>query len=141
MTTDASTVSPEGRLTANSKGEHSFASRVLACVSDIPPGRVMSYGGVATAIGSRAPRAVGRVLARSDHPVPWHRVVRSDGTLASALRNRQSRLLADEGVPMEGDRVVMEWAEWSVPLATRYSAALSGFQDASETGMQRRPPS
>jgi methylated-DNA-protein-cysteine methyltransferase-like protein len=93
----------------------SFSSRVLACVADIPPGRVMSYGGVGRCAGSRAARAVGQVLARSGDAVPWHRVVRADGTLADHLRAKQYRLLADEGIPMDGERVVMEWAEWEGP--------------------------
>ena len=75
----------------------------------------MSYGGVGRCVGSRAPRAVGQVLARSGDAVPWHRVVRADGTLADHLATEQHRLLIDEGIPMDGDRVVMEWAEWEGP--------------------------
>jgi methylated-DNA-protein-cysteine methyltransferase-like protein len=73
----------------------------------------MSYGGVAVCAGSRAPRAVGGVLAQYGDEVPWHRVVRADGSLAEHVRIRQRRLLAEEGVPMDGDRVIMEWAEYS----------------------------
>jgi methylated-DNA-protein-cysteine methyltransferase related protein len=93
----------------------SFRSRVLACVAAIPPGRVMSYGGVGRCAGTRAARAVGQVLARSGDGVPWHRVVRADGTLADHLRAEQYRLLLAEGIPMDGQRVVMEWAEWVGP--------------------------
>jgi methylated-DNA-protein-cysteine methyltransferase-like protein len=93
----------------------SFSSRVLACVTAIPPGRVMSYGGVGRCAGTRAARAVGQVLARSGDGVPWHRVVRADGTLADHLRAEQYRLLLAEGIPMDGQRVVMEWAEWAGP--------------------------
>lgn len=51
-----------------------------------------------------APRMVGRVLAACDDAgVPWHRVVRADGSLAKGRRQR-ARLVA-EGVPMRGDRV------------------------------------
>jgi methylated-DNA-protein-cysteine methyltransferase related protein len=101
----------------------SFSSRVLACVAAIPPGRVMSYGGVGRWAGSGAARAVGQVLARSGDEVPWHRVVRADGTLADHLRARQYRLLLGEGIPMDGQRVVMEWAEWEGP------ATYSGRRD------------
>lgn len=61
----------------------------------------MSYG----EIDPRAPRHVGRVLAETDEDVPWHRVVRSDGTLAKGRRQRE--LLEAEGVPMRGGRVDM----------------------------------
>jgi methylated-DNA-protein-cysteine methyltransferase-like protein len=93
----------------------SFSRRVLACVAAIPPGRVMSYGGVGRCAGTRAARAVGQVLARSGDGVPWHRVVRADGTLADHLRAEQYGLLLAEGIPMDDQRVVMEWAEWSGP--------------------------
>jgi methylated-DNA-protein-cysteine methyltransferase-like protein len=96
-------------------GSASFSSRVLACVAAIPSGRVMSYGGVGRCAGTRAARAVGQVLARSGDAVPWHRVVRADGTLADHLRTEQYQLLLAEGIPMDGPRVVMEWAEWEGP--------------------------
>ncbi len=56
-----------------------FAERVLAVVARIPAGRVMTYGDIATALASSAPRAVGRVLAHYGHAVPWWRVVPSSG--------------------------------------------------------------
>jgi len=43
------------------------------------------------------------VLATTDEAVPWHRVVRSDGTVAGGRRQRE--LLRREGVPMRGERV------------------------------------
>jgi methylated-DNA-protein-cysteine methyltransferase-like protein len=127
-------------MATNSEGERSFASNVLDCVSDIPPGRVMSYGGVAAAVGSRAPRAVGRVLAQNGRSVPWHRVVRADGRPASRLSTRQLRLLADEGVPIEGGRVIMEWVEWSAPPGATYNRHRPEFRDGSETQSPRGDP-
>ncbi|AGW40766.1 DNA-binding protein [Leifsonia xyli subsp. cynodontis DSM 46306] len=56
-----------------------FASRVLAVVGEIPPGRVMTYGDVAAALGSRAARRVGQALAHFGSGVPWWRVVRASG--------------------------------------------------------------
>jgi alkylated DNA nucleotide flippase Atl1 len=56
-----------------------FVSRVLAVVESIPPGRVMSYGDVAAAFGSRAARAVGHTMAYYGSDVPWWRVIRSSG--------------------------------------------------------------
>ena len=41
----------------------------------IPPGLVRTYADIDPA----APRAVGRILARI-HDVPWHRVIRADGS-------------------------------------------------------------
>ena len=56
-----------------------FVSRVLAVVASIPAGSVMTYGDVAAAIGSRAARAVGTVMAHYGSDVPWWRVIRSSG--------------------------------------------------------------
>lgn len=39
----------------------------------------MTYGDVGIAIGSEAPRAVGRVMALFGHAVPWWRVVPASG--------------------------------------------------------------
>jgi methylated-DNA-protein-cysteine methyltransferase related protein len=76
------------------------AQRVLARVRAIPPGFVRTYGDVSPG----APRFAGAVLFACDDPdVPWHRVVRADGTLAKGARQR--RRLRREGVPFRGERV------------------------------------
>jgi len=59
-----------------------FAERILACIELIPSGRVMTYGDVAEFVGTRSARVVGRVLAQDHGTVPWHRVLRADGSLA-----------------------------------------------------------
>jgi alkylated DNA nucleotide flippase Atl1 len=79
--------------------------RVLARIRDTPPGFVRAYGDVSPG----APRFAGSVLAACDEPdVPWHRIVRADGSLAKG--ERQRRLLDAEGVPFRGDRVDMRTA-------------------------------
>ena len=73
---------------------------VLERVREIPPGFVRTYGDVSPG----APRFAGTVLANCDDPdVPWHRIVRADGSLAKG--DRQRRLLEAEGVPFRGERV------------------------------------
>jgi methylated-DNA-protein-cysteine methyltransferase-like protein len=79
--------------------------KVLARIRDTPPGFVRAYGDVSPG----APRFAGTVLAACDDPdVPWHRIVRADGSLAKG--ERQRRLLDAEGVPFRGDRVDMRIA-------------------------------
>ncbi len=56
-----------------------FVSRVIAVVEAIPPGHVMAYGDVAAAIGSRAARGVGQVMAYYGDDLPWWRVIRASG--------------------------------------------------------------
>jgi alkylated DNA nucleotide flippase Atl1 len=51
----------------------------------------------------------GAVLhACEDQDVPWHRIVRADGSLAKGARQRA--LLEAEGVPFSGARVDMRVA-------------------------------
>ena len=78
------------------------AARVLARIRDTPPGFVRAYGDVSTG----APRFAGAVLSACDDPdVPWHRIVRADGSMAK--RARQKELLIAEGVRFAGHRVDM----------------------------------
>jgi methylated-DNA-protein-cysteine methyltransferase related protein len=80
---------------------------VLARVRAIPPGFVRSYGDVSPG----APRFAGTVLAATDEPgLPWHRIVRADGSLARG--ERQRALLDAEGVPFRGARVDMRVAHY-----------------------------
>ena len=84
-------------------------AEILRRVRAIPPGFVATYGDVCPG----APRHAGAVLARIDEPdLPWHRVVRADGSLA--VGDRQRRLLEAEGVPFRGRRVDMR-AAWMPP--------------------------
>ena len=76
-------------------------------VREIPYGFVSTYGD----IDPRAPRRVGFVLATTREEVPWHRVVRSNGTVP--MGEEQLRLLRREGVPLKGRRVDMSRARWS----------------------------
>jgi alkylated DNA nucleotide flippase Atl1 len=74
-------------------------ARIVERVRAIPRGFVRTYGD----IEPLAPRMTGRVLATTTERVPWHRVVRSDGSVAKGAR--QLQLLRREGVPLIGDRV------------------------------------
>jgi alkylated DNA nucleotide flippase Atl1 len=81
------------------------AAEVLRRVRSVPEGHVTTYGDLSPG----APRFAGTVLADChDDDVPWHRIVRADGSLAKG--ERQRRLLAAEGVPLNGDRVDMREA-------------------------------
>ena len=77
--------------------------RIVERVRSIPEGYVRTYGD----IDPSAPRVVGRVLATT-HDLPWHRVVRADGSIPKGQPQRQ--LLLAEGVPMRGDRVDLDQA-------------------------------
>ena len=85
-------------------------AKIIEAIREIPEGFVRTYGDVSPG----APRFAGTVLFSCDDPsVPWHRIVRADGSLAKG--ERQRRLLDAEGVPFRGERVDMEDA-W-VPVS------------------------
>lgn len=72
--------------------------RIVKRVRAIPVGFVRTYGD----IDPGAPRLVGHVLATVHDGLPWHGVVRADGSLPQG--EVQRKLLLAEGVPMRGDR-------------------------------------
>ena len=83
-----------------SQPDRGFADAVLSIVDQIPAGQVMSYGDVAAALGSRAARAVGQVMAYYGEASPWWRVLRAGG---HPPRGHEVRALAHyeaEGTPI-----------------------------------------
>ena len=93
-----------GRATGTGSDGDAQAA-ILRRVRAIPPGFVRTYGDVSPG----APRLTGYVLNQTGaDEVPWHRVVRADGSLAKGARQR--RLLEGEGVPFRGERVVLSRA-------------------------------
>lgn len=87
--------------------------RIRAAIAAVPAGRVASYGDIAAAAGAGSPRYVGWVLREDGQDLPWHRVLRADGTAAPHLAERQWELLAQEGVPAPGGRVRMDQWRWA----------------------------
>ena len=78
------------------------APEILERIRAVPPGRVAAYSDITP----HAPRLAGQVLSASHEPdLPWHRIVRADGSLAKG--DRQRELLIAEGVRFTGDRVDM----------------------------------
>ncbi|MGH7763055.1 MAG: MGMT family protein [Candidatus Dormibacteraceae bacterium] len=105
-------MSPTGHVAASRRLTHkpptadrdrrSRITGIIDRIRRIPPGRVQTYGG----IDPGAPRLVGHVLATTQQRLPWHRVVRADGSMAKGERQRE--LLRKEGVALRGDRVDLE---------------------------------
>ena len=88
---------------------------ILAAVSEIPPGRVATYGQLARLIGrEKNARLVGRVLSRAERygNYPCHRVVNAAGRTAPGWA-RQRRLLEGEGVGfLPSGRVDLRHFRW-----------------------------
>lgn len=81
-----------------------FFERVYAVVGEIPEGRVMTYGQIASDLGTKDARRVGHALHanKEGSGVPCHRVVNKDGRLAPGYAfggpNEQEMRLKAEGV-------------------------------------------
>jgi len=107
---------------------HVFQARVWEVVRAIPPGRVASYGQIASLLppppgmDPRAylafgPRWVGGAMAACPEDVPWQRVVNAQGKISlRAGAERQRQLLESEGVHFD-DRgwVDLHRYGWSAP--------------------------
>lgn len=98
-----------------------FTSRLLKVISNIPYGKVTTYGRVAELAGKpRAARQVSWVLrVYSDkYNLPWHRIINSKGTI-SLGRGRgfelQRSLLEEEGISvMEDGSVDLKKYLWNL---------------------------
>jgi len=88
-----------------------YRPKVFAVIKTIPAGRVMSYKQVAQKVGISNPRFVGRILNSNTNPkeYPCHRVVRSDGTVASGYAfggpDKQIEKLKNENVSFTKNRI------------------------------------
>lgn len=89
---------PQDPAASAFQGLPRFARRVLDLVDAIPPGTVRSYGSIAEELGEGSARNVARVMSTYGEEVPWHRVLRVDGTCAPEVAMRQRPLLEQEGV-------------------------------------------
>ncbi len=93
-------------------------------VRQIPHGRVMSYGQIATLIENRlSPRAVGWALHGCPESVPWQRVVNASGgcstdRIPDIPRGLQRALLEAEGVEFRGNGTIdLQQYRWAPTLA------------------------
>lgn len=80
--------------------QQDFVDHVLEVVSAIPPGRVMTYGDVAAALGSRRARTVGQIMARYGSDLPWWRVIRAGGYPPRGHESRAHSFYIAERTPL-----------------------------------------
>ncbi|MEH6590860.1 MAG: methylated-DNA--[protein]-cysteine S-methyltransferase [Halioglobus sp.] len=87
--------------------------RIWQVISQIPRGKVATYGDVAKHAGlARAARRVGRALRQlpSDTKIPWHRVINAQGRISlpedSSTKYTQRERLEAEGVLFRGNKSI-----------------------------------
>lgn len=94
-----------------------YFDEIYRLVSQIPCGKVSSYGQIARVLGfPRSARIVGWAMHSCPENLPWHRVVRSDGSISSGVMQELCRdLLKSEGVRFLKDgRVDMTSCLWDI---------------------------
>lgn len=97
--------------------EPGFREKVETIVAQIPKGRVMTYGQIATLCGSpRAARIVGGIAHYGNPDLPWQRVVMKDGSLATGFPGGiegHKLALESENIEVDTDfRVGVQYLLW-----------------------------
>ena len=99
-----------------------FDRAVYRLVSQIPRGRVATYGQIAAFLGyPRAARAVGYAMKRcpQESGVPWHRVLNARGGISLRANISgmvtQRILLEREGITLRRGRVDLRRFRWDGP--------------------------
>ena len=103
---------------------YSFFESVYQVIAQIPYAKVASYGQIACLLGNpQQARTVGWALKRCPDGLPWHRVVKADGSLAAGeYVELQQAILSSEGVSLlpdgKVDMTVFQWdsTSFSVPM-------------------------
>ena len=97
--------------------------RIWDTISDIPRGKVASYGQVADVAGiPRGARQVGYALRHlpKGSDVPWHRVIQASGKIAfdkdTPQYNEQKQRLQQEDVAVIAGRIEMQKYRWQPDL-------------------------
>lgn|SRR3989338_4539072 len=86
--------------------------KIFKLLSRIPKGKVTTYKILAERSGIKNPRHIGQIIHKNKNPqkFPCHRVIRSDGTVASGYafggHRKQVELLKKEGVKFSGQKVL-----------------------------------
>jgi methylated-DNA-protein-cysteine methyltransferase-like protein len=94
-----------------------FHTRVEDIVSQIPEGRVMTYGQLAALAGSpKAARIVGGIAHFGDPGLPWQRVVNKQGGLASGYPG--GRVAHKQHLEAEGIICNVKNGAWQVDVDT-----------------------
>lgn len=99
----------------------SFSERVKDIIKNIPVGKVVTYGQIATYAGNpRASRQVAWILHSSSKKdnLPWHRVINSKGHISlphNGGYEMQKALLEEEGIVFsKNDKINFKKYLWQI---------------------------
>lgn len=102
-----------------------MVERVLRAVEQVPAGRVVAYGDVASLVGTSA-RRVGTIMSNWGGEVSWWRVTNAAGRMPEHLLPLARKQWQREGVPSDGDRCLISRCRADfAQLAADYHAAVA----------------
>jgi len=97
-----------------------FYNNVITIISNIPQGKVLTYGAVATLAGNpHGARTVSWILSSSTkkYKLPWFRVVNSKGEISFKNTddlNEQKNLLLNEGIIFLNNKIPLPEYLWEI---------------------------
>ena len=108
--------------------------RIYEVVQQVPAGSVSTYGDIATIIGGgidawTVGQALNQIPKEGTETTPWQRIVNSQGGI-STRGLLQRKILEDEGIAFNGDRIDLKRFRWNGPTA----------EWAAENGYHPLPP-
>ncbi|MCY1157929.1 MAG: cysteine methyltransferase [Citricoccus sp.] len=108
------------------EGPYELSEALVLAAGLVPPGRAISYGGLAGLLGAGGPRQAGRAMSMAPDGTPWWRIVRADGTLPESLSVRAAPHYRAEGTPLKGTAGADDGAGLRVDLAAALWAPDAG---------------
>lgn len=95
--------------------DKSLRDNVYSLMTQLPGGKVTTYGDLAVMAGSpRAARIVGGIAHAGPEELPWHRVVNARGGLAVGYpggQNVQRQLLEQDGIECDESWHIKDFGE------------------------------
>lgn len=99
--------------------EQQFRETVWQTIAAIPPGKVATYGQIASLCGYPGhARGVGHILKNlpPETLLPWHRVINAKGEIAlptgSESQQLQRQRLEHEGIHFQGNKIRLRLYQW-----------------------------
>ena len=86
------------------------SAEIYQLLSQIPKGKITTYGEIGKKIKSKAFRGIGQIIGANPNApgVPCHRVVKSNGSISGYAFgvDKKIALLKSEGILIENDKIV-----------------------------------
>jgi len=87
-----------------------FENKLQKLLIQIPKGKVVTYKGLAHAMGTRGYRFVGQLLHKNPRPnkYPCYKIVKSDGSLGGYAKGADEKIrrLKRDGVEVKNNKIV-----------------------------------